>query len=203
METAGANIIELIFSANGEMIRSYSLDGVDILWDAATGERLRKVTMNTPVTDVEFTADGQLGAMACTQARIFIFKPHQEPAPREEGDLYMLGREDEEIMGVALNPDGTRLATAGQNGELKLWDMETGDQISTLFADEPALIGVDFSPDGRYLATAGADGFVNLHILSAEELMEVARSRLSRGFSDEERQTYLHLDACPVTADSQ
>ena len=115
----------------------------------------------------------------------------------------MLGREDEEIMGVALNPDGTRLATAGQNGELKLWDMETGDQISTLFADEPALFGVDYSPDGRYLATAGSDGFVNLHILSAEELMKVARSRLSRGLTDEECQTYLHLDACPAASDIQ
>jgi len=57
--------------------------------------------------------------------------------------------------------------------------------------------GVDFSPDGRYLAAAGSDGTIMVYILSIEELMTMARSRLSRGFTLEECRTYLPLDSCP------
>ncbi len=39
---------------------------------------------------------------------------------------------------------------------------------------------------------AGSDGTVNVYTVSVEELMEVARSQLSRGFTDEECRTYLH-----------
>jgi WD40 repeat protein len=58
------------------------------------------------------------------------------------------------------------------------------------------LTGVEFSPDGRYVATAGSDGAINVYIVSVEELVEVARSRLSRDFTNEECRRYLHLPMC-------
>jgi hypothetical protein len=50
--------------------------------------------------------------------------------------------------------------------------------------------------DGRYVVTAGEDGMVRVFIVAVEDLMELARSRLSRGFTQEECRTYLHLPSC-------
>lgn len=58
------------------------------------------------------------------------------------------------------------------------------------------LEGVDFRPDGRYVVTAGDDGMVRVFVVAIDDLMNLARSRLSRGFTDEECRTYLHQAAC-------
>jgi hypothetical protein len=46
------------------------------------------------------------------------------------------------------------------------------------------------------VATAGSDGAISVYIVSVEELMEVARSRLSRDFTEGECRRYLHLSTC-------
>ena len=58
--------------------------------------------------------------------------------------------------GVAWSPDGTRIATAGN--ELRLWDGETGERQRTV-AGDPLLLAMDvaFSPEGKYLVTVGPD----------------------------------------------
>jgi len=68
------------------------------------------------------------------------------------------------VAGVAFSPDGTLLATAGDDGTLRLWNPVTGQAVG---APLPAgtgpggsVSGVAFSPDGKLLASADADGTV-------------------------------------------
>lgn len=51
---------------------------------------------------------------------------------------------------VSWCPDGTRLATAGTDGEVKIWDPDTGDELISLAGS-----WVAWSPDGHRLATIG------------------------------------------------
>ncbi|NUM49056.1 MAG: hypothetical protein HUU38_30495, partial [Anaerolineales bacterium] len=59
------------------------------------------------------------------------------------------------VNGVAFSPDGTQLASTGQDGTLRIWDTATGNQLfnqiitfqSATFADS-----VEFSPDGTKVA---------------------------------------------------
>jgi len=53
------------------------------------------------------------------------------------------------------------------------------------------------APDGARLAASGGDGTARIYLLAIEELMALARSRLTRSFTDAECQQYLHLEQCP------
>jgi len=71
---------------------------------------------------------------------------------------------------VAFSPDGQMLATASEDGTVKLWRVSDGTQIgSDLSAHEGAMYGLAFSPDGRTLGTVGANGAVRLWDLRFHE----------------------------------
>jgi WD40 repeat protein len=59
-------------------------------------------------------------------------------------------------MGLAFSPDGSRLATAGQDGTVKVLDAG-GAVALTLKAFDMPCMRVAFSPDGRHLAACGSD----------------------------------------------
>ena len=63
---------------------------------------------------------------------------------------------------VAFSPDGRRLASAGDDGTVRLWDPATGAELAALTGHDDPVNAVAFSPDGRRLASAGDDGTVRL-----------------------------------------
>jgi WD40 repeat protein/serine/threonine protein kinase len=59
------------------------------------------------------------------------------------------------VVGAAFTPDGSILATGGEEGTAKLWDVATLRGIGTLKGHLRSIHALDISPDGRRLATAG------------------------------------------------
>ena len=57
----------------------------------------------------------------------------------------------------AFSPDGKTLATASWDGTVRLWQVETGQELLTLAGSGSAVFSVAFAPDGRALA-AGCAG---------------------------------------------
>jgi WD40 repeat protein/serine/threonine protein kinase len=74
-----------------------------------------------------------------------------------------------EVNGVAFSPDGERLASAGGDGKIKIWNSRTGKEVLTLrAAHSDAVVCVAFHPHGNHLASTGADRKVKVWDLTTE-----------------------------------
>jgi WD40 repeat protein len=123
------------------------------VWETATGRQLLAIPLPAQgLGDLAFSPDGELLATtselggrgvvnvwsARTGRAIRTLTGHQRPP---------LGR------GLAFSPDGRRLASAG-DGEVKVWELATGKEVSPITEKIADADGVAFSPDGKRLACA-------------------------------------------------
>ncbi|MBN9121480.1 MAG: protein kinase [Planctomycetes bacterium] len=58
---------------------------------------------------------------------------------------------------VVFSPDGTRIVTADNTAEARVWDAKTGTELLALKGHVGAVVSASFSTDGTRIATASAD----------------------------------------------
>ncbi|MBF0584994.1 MAG: WD40 repeat domain-containing protein [Magnetococcales bacterium] len=79
---------------------------------------------------------------------------------------------DSWIRSLAFSPNGHLLATAGDSGEVKLWDWEQSLLVRCLPSQGEALYTIGFNPHGDLLATGGADKTVRIWDVANGELLK-------------------------------
>ena len=66
------------------------------------------------------------------------------------------------VNAIAFSSDGKQLASASDDGTVRLWDAATGAALQTLKGHANCVNAIAFSPDGKQLASASHDGTVRL-----------------------------------------
>ncbi|MGH8886638.1 MAG: AAA family ATPase [Egibacteraceae bacterium] len=79
------------------------------------------------------------------------------------------------IRSVAWSPDGRRIATASADRTARVWDAETGAQLTALRGHEDWVVGVGWSPDGQRIATVSRDRTVRVWDAEAGTELAVLR----------------------------
>lgn len=112
--------------------------------------------LEAPITRIEFSRagdmlicgsdDGQLAAVDCKERTL---------AARTSGHFGS-------VLGIAINPRGTLVASAGDDGTIRIWSASTLNEITRInYSGRPT--GVDFSSDGRLLAATGTDRHIHFY----------------------------------------
>jgi WD40 repeat protein/serine/threonine protein kinase len=175
--------------------------------DATTDQALLTLSGHRNIViDVAFSPDGSrlITAGSDGVAKVWDIStalraasPGDDTGVTTDQALLTLAGHTGDVAAVAFSPDGSRLGTSSEDGTAKVWDATTGEELLTL-SGHGRILDLAFSPDGTRLATAGTDGMVRLYVLPIEELVALARSRVTRSLTTEECQQYLHVEECPA-----
>jgi WD40 repeat protein len=125
-----------------------------ILWDIAADRAVRHNVPAGPYQSLAFSSDGKLLALVRQHAsRIDIWDVGASRLVHE------LSGHRGSVNVVVFSPDG-RLASAGDDGTVHLWDPHSGEDVLTLRGHAAGILGLAFSSDGKRLVTGGKDGTV-------------------------------------------
>ena len=196
LEHSGS-VYSVAFNPKDQVLASGGQDGNTILWDIATGKEIQILRGHADfVTAIAFNSDGTRIATSSWDGTARVW----DPATGQE--LFTLGSHIGAVTSIAFSPDSKRIATASEDGTAKVWDASTGEELLTFFGDGSALYDILFSSDGKLLATGGKGG-VQIYVLQIDELIALAKTRVTRSLTTGECQKYLHLhlaDCVPAAA---
>lgn len=188
-----ALISNIIFSPDGATVfAGVAEDKFAYQWDATTGQVVRTFTgEGKEIYGVALSPDGSLLAAGNQDGNISLFAV-------ESGEkLRVLSGHAGLVFRLAFNQDGTLLASTGFDRLAKVWDVNKGTELYSLYGNPSNVNGVSFSPDGERLATAGGDGSIRTFTLQLDQMIALARTRLTRTLTVEECRKFLHTETCP------
>jgi len=94
------------------------------------------------------------------------------------------------------SPDGAQVATAGDDGDVIVWDADEATAATHLRGHASRVVSVAYNADGTRLASFDVDGSLRIWALDVDDLIGIANERLTRPLTESECRQYLRRDTC-------
>lgn len=159
-------VLRMAFTPDGGTLVTSSSDGELTLWDVAEGRvRERLPAHGAAVWGLQVAADGRTLYSASIDARALVWDltgDRRLDRPFDPGPEFSTFDGDRTPRGLAVSPDGRRLAVTQADGTVELLDTRALTPARRFRALRGWAAAVAFSPDGRLIAATGKDGRVTL-----------------------------------------
>jgi WD40 repeat protein len=205
-----AQVCTATFSPDGRTV--LLTDGpAAVIWDPSTDEVIRRFrddegrgTQGHDLYSASFSPDGTMIATASEDSSVVVWdvaggtqiarlEGHQGP-----------------VMSATFSPDGRSVVSASQDGTARVWSLD-GEELARYRAAELMVNSAVFAADGRTILVSTAEGITNAPpgvplkkvttggaklfaceiCVSYDDLLALARSRVTRQLTADERQRFL------------
>jgi WD40 repeat protein/DNA-binding SARP family transcriptional activator len=187
------SLIGVTFSPDGARIVTTGVDeqAPAKLWDVATGTHLLTFVAPERIWDAAFSPDGR----RITTSGIGTLRVWDVATGRQ---IFTISAHTGAVQAVGQSRDGSLLASAGRgDGYVRLWNASDGAPVLTVGDGVSSFTGVALSPDARHVAASAVDGTVRLYVTRIDDLILLARSRVTRTLTLQECLVFLHRETCP------
>jgi WD40 repeat protein/serine/threonine protein kinase len=140
-------VLGLALDQEGSLVVSSAGDEL-WLWDMGTGEKIREYTLGGEV----------IRALAINGSELLTVSEAYRVRDLSTGEVLREFPIDdgEQIVRLAISPDGQTFLSASEDGVLRLWDYQSGTIIHRLTGHERKINAVAYLPDGQS-AVSGSD----------------------------------------------
>jgi WD40 repeat protein len=169
----------MVFDADGPLVVSYGeRDPMIAVWDVRQA-RERASFPKPPRTAqcMALSSVGQVLVAGCTDGSVCLWdiarrgeggRMKDEPYQPDDSSFVppslplghcscsWQGHEDL-VTAIAISPEGRYVASGGQDGMVKLWEISTGREAAALKGHVASVSALAFSPDGKKIATGSYD----------------------------------------------
>ena len=140
----------MLFSPDGSILASASLDSTVVLWDAVSSQVRATLAHTEAVWSTKFSPDGS-SLVSVSQGEIWLWDVGSGQVQA------ILEGHTRSVPPMSFSPDGSILAIGINDGTIWLWDMGSGQVQATLKGHATPVWSMEFSPDGSILAIASRD----------------------------------------------
>jgi WD40 repeat protein len=142
----------VVISPDGKRLMGIQAGPAMVTWDLATGQEISRIPAPARLMGMALVNEGQNLAAASETGDVIVWNM--------DGSV-KFNFQAVTNSAVAFSPDGRLLALGGYNGEVTLWDLQTGKASEiTLAGPADSIRALAFSPDSRRLAASAWDALI-------------------------------------------
>lgn len=141
-------INDLVFSNDGKILASCSMDRTVRIWDVQNGKEIRSLKGHSqPIYQVAISPDNDRIISASWDHTLILWSLSSGKR------IATLKDHEDKVHSVVFTPDNESIVSGGFDCTIRLWDGKTGKHKRVLAKQQSGVVGLSVSPDGRYVVT--------------------------------------------------